>query len=243
MKGMESMKVRGIAHRGYPVKYYENTLPSFQAACDLSFTHLELDVHLSKDGVPMVMHDATLRRMTGAPGQFKDYKAAELRELRIGGTEVIPTLEESLRLLKNKLVVSIEMKQTGDLYPGLEEAVVDVVRKTGMIDQVYVISFDHFSVARLRELDKDIDVGLVFSGSMPYVFPFMKEIRGKYLAVKLPFLTEKYARMIADHDLELIAWPVDTEEEMLLIKDKYPQALICTNELERWSAFVQQHMS
>src|SRR5690348_3734502 len=97
------MKVRGIAHRGYPVKYIENTLPSFQAACDLGFTQLELDVHLSKDGVPIVMHDKSIDRLTDGKGYIKDYTAEELRGFRIGGTEIIPTLEEALLLLKDRL--------------------------------------------------------------------------------------------------------------------------------------------
>lgn len=55
--------IKGMAHRGYPSKYPENTLISFQAACDLNFTHLELDVQLSKDGVPVVIHDTSVDRM------------------------------------------------------------------------------------------------------------------------------------------------------------------------------------
>lgn len=60
--------IKGMAHRGYPSKYPENTLISFQAACDLNFTHLELDVQLSKDGVPVVIHDPSVDRMTDNGG-------------------------------------------------------------------------------------------------------------------------------------------------------------------------------
>ncbi|MDR6552013.1 glycerophosphodiester phosphodiesterase family protein [Paenibacillus qinlingensis] len=233
------MTIKGIAHRGYPVKYIENTLPSFQAACELGFSQLELDVHLSKDGVPIVMHDKTLDRLSDGKGYIKDYTAEELRQFRISGTEVIPTLEEALLLVKDRLIVSIELKQEGELYTGLEEAVLEVVRRTGMIEQVYVISFDHFSVARMRELDADIPLGLVFHGSMPYVFPFMKEIKGQYLAVKLSFLTERYARMIEEAGIQLVVWPVDRLDEMEMVAKKYPSAIICTNELERWKSFVE----
>jgi glycerophosphoryl diester phosphodiesterase len=233
------MAVRGIAHRGYSGSFPENTIAAFQAACELEFTHLELDVHLSKDGVPIVLHDKTLDRMTDGKGLVKDYTAEELGQFRIGGTEVIPTLEEVLLLLKDRLIVSIEMKQEGELYPGLEQAVSDVVRKVGMLKQVYVISFDHFSIARLRELDKDIPLGLVFHGSMPYVFPFMKEIDATYLCVRLSFLTESYARMIEERGIQLVAWPVDREEDMELVLSKYPSALICTNYLERWKTLIE----
>ncbi|WP_141431007.1 glycerophosphodiester phosphodiesterase family protein [Bacillus sp. 03113] len=58
------MRVKAIVHRDYPVKYPENTLSSFQAAKELGFGIVELDVHLSKDGIPVNMHDRTIDRMT-----------------------------------------------------------------------------------------------------------------------------------------------------------------------------------
>jgi glycerophosphoryl diester phosphodiesterase len=234
------MKVRGIAHRGDPIRYPENTLSAFQAACDLSFTHLELDVHLSKDGVPVVIHDRTINRMCNGTGLIKDYTVHELKQFRIGETETIPTLEEALRLLKGKLIVSIELKQEGNLYEGLEQAVIDVVRKLDMMDEVYVISFDHFSLATLRSLCTEIPIGLVIHGSMPYVFPFMREIRATYLAVRMSFLTDAYAQMIEEEGIQLIAWPIDTPEEMKLVTDRYPTSLICTNYLERWKSHLKE---
>jgi glycerophosphoryl diester phosphodiesterase len=235
------MKIRGIAHRGYPVKFPENTLSSFQAACELSFTHLELDVHLSKDGVPVIMHDYSIDRLTDGKGEIRNYTALELKSFMVKGTETIPTLEEALKLLKGRLTVSIELKQAGELYPGLEEAVLDVVRRLDMQSQVYIISFDHFSIARVRELNADIQLGLVTSGSMPYVFPFMKEIRATWLAVPLRHMTPRYADMFREEGIEILPWPIDSLKDMELVAKQYPDALITTNELERWADFYRSH--
>lgn len=90
------MKVKALAHRGYSAKYPENTLSSFRAAYDLGFTHLELDVHLSKDGVPVLMHDLRIDRTTNGKGFVKDYTYEELKQFRVGDRETIPTLEEAL---------------------------------------------------------------------------------------------------------------------------------------------------
>jgi glycerophosphoryl diester phosphodiesterase len=109
--------------------------------------------------------------------------------------ETIPTLEEAMRLLKGKISVLVELKQQGDTYPGLEEAVLDVLRSTGTLEQSRIISFDHFSIAKVRKLDPDVELGLIASGSMPYVFPFMKEIRCTFLGVQLRFMTEKSVRI------------------------------------------------
>lgn len=67
------MKIRGVAQRGYPVQFPENTLSSFQAAIDLNFSHMELEVHLTKDGIPVIMHDYSLDRMTNGYGEIIDH--------------------------------------------------------------------------------------------------------------------------------------------------------------------------
>jgi glycerophosphoryl diester phosphodiesterase len=235
------MKIRGVAHRGYPVKYPENTLTSFQAACDLSFTHLELDVHLSKDGIPVIMHDYAIDRMTDGKGFIRDYTVNELKQYRIGESETIPTLEETLDLLKGKISVLIELKQAGELYPGLEEKVLEIVRRKDMLDQSRIISFDHFSIERTRQLDPDIELGMICSGNMPYVFPYMKEIRCNFLGVQFKFMTPKYAEMMMENDVVSGPWPIETLEDMAIIADKYPTALITTNHLERWADFYKSH--
>ncbi|WP_311764831.1 glycerophosphodiester phosphodiesterase [Paenibacillus agricola] len=235
------MKIRGIAHRGYPVKYPENTLSSFQAAVDLSFTHLELDVHLSKDGIPVLMHDYAIERMSDGKGNIRDYTLDELKRFSIKGIETIPTLEEALILLKGKISILVELKQCGDLYPGLEEKVLEIIHKTDTLDQSRIIGFDHFSIAKTRHLNKDIKLGLCCSGSMPYVFPFMEEINCDFLGVQLRFMTPQYAVMMQERGIISGPWPVDTLADMELIAAKYPTDLITTNELERWAEFYRNH--
>lgn len=106
------MEVRGLAHRGYPLKYPENTMLGFQKALSLA-SHLELDVQLTKDGVPVVIHDATVNRTTNGTGPINDFTLEEIRKLDAGSGEVIPTLEEALRFAKDRMIVDIELKQMG----------------------------------------------------------------------------------------------------------------------------------
>ncbi|NHN29970.1 glycerophosphodiester phosphodiesterase [Paenibacillus agricola] len=235
------MKIKGIAHRGYPVKYPENTLSSFQAALDLSYTYVELDVQLSKDGIPVVIHDYTVDRMSDNKGMVRDYTLDELKRLRIKEIETIPTLEETLRLLKGHINIMVELKQAGDLYPGLEEKVLEVIRRTDTFEQCIIISFDHFSIVRTRQLSQDIRLGLTSSCSMPYVFPFMEEYRCELLGVPIRMMTAEYTEMIMERGIIVGPWPVDTITDMEWIAAKYPTALITTNELERWADFYRSH--
>jgi glycerophosphoryl diester phosphodiesterase len=236
-----NMKIRGIAHRGDPRRAPENTLSAFQAACSASYSHLELDVQLSKDGVPVVFHDYTINRLCDGTGYLRDYTVNELKQFRVKETETIPTLEETLSMFKGKINFMIELKQMGDLYPTLEEAVLDVVHQTNTYVQSCLLSFDHFSLIKLRELDPDIELQVLTSHNMPYIFPFLKEIRCNYLNVPYKFLTPKYAEMIHAHGATMNLTIVDTIEDMKTIADKYPSALITTNELDRWAEVYRSH--
>ncbi|MFD1609379.1 glycerophosphodiester phosphodiesterase [Oceanobacillus luteolus] len=100
------MKIRGVAERGYPLRFPENTLSSFQAAINLNFTHTKLEVHLTKDGIPVVFRDATIDRMTSGSGEIRHYTYPELLQFTINHDERIPTLEEVLYHNKGKIKTS-----------------------------------------------------------------------------------------------------------------------------------------
>jgi glycerophosphoryl diester phosphodiesterase len=232
------MVIPGLAHRGYPKKYPENTLPSFQAALDLNYSHLELDVQLSKDGVPVIIHDTTVNRTTNGKGRVVDFTFEELRRLRSGESETIPTLEEVLKLAKGRAKVDIELKQSGWLYPGLEEKVLETVSACGVQDDVFVSSFDHYSIMRMRELSDDIELGLVIYGATPAVIPLAQQIRARYVSVKYIYLNDEFVDLCGRNGIQLIAWTIDDEQEMRSLRRRYPHIWVCTNEIEKWRQCV-----
>ena len=233
-------RIRGIAHRGDPARYPENTLSSFQSALDAAFTHMELDVHLSKDGVPVVMHDHTLQRMSDGKGPIRNFTLEQLKRLKVGGTESIPTLEEALRLARGRITVLVELKQAGSLYEGLEEKVLEVVTGLDIIDQVIITSFDHYALAKMRQLNRDVPIGLLMSGSSPAVFPFMKEIGSRYMSIPHAYLTEPCVNDCRENGVQLITRPVDSEDTMNKMLQS-PSVLASTNQLERWQQFYLEH--
>ncbi|MEF2244181.1 glycerophosphodiester phosphodiesterase [Paenibacillus sp. IITD108] len=233
------MTIRGVAHRGYPAKFPENTLSSFRAACELAFTHLELDVQLTKDGVPVVFHDTSVERMTDGTGRIKDLTLKEIKELSVKGIERIPTLEEALDLLKDRLIVDIELKQAGDLYPGLEKTVLDTLKKKDMIEQSFLASFDHYSLAKARELNDKIGLGIINHGSSPALFPLAKELNCEYMSIRYEFITDEIIAKCEAENIIMIPYTIDDEKDMQLVV-KNPSLLICTNELERWIKVYKQ---
>lgn len=228
------MTIRGIAHRGYPVSYPENTLSSFQAAIALGFSHMELDVHMSKDGIPVVMHDDTVDRMTNGSGKIREYTLDELKQFTIAPNEKIPTLEEVLKLAKDKIIVSIELKKP-KLYKGIEKKVFEIIRKLDMQEQVYIISFDHNSLHRLRTITTDIQVGPLVNKVRHSHFRLLKNLNAGYFAVNIKAINNKHIRKCEEMGVQLVVWTVNTIEQMKAIK-RHPEVLVTTDELERYKS-------
>jgi glycerophosphoryl diester phosphodiesterase len=236
------MTIRGIAHRGFPTRYPENTISSFQAALDASFTHMELDVHLSKDGVPVVMHDATIDRMCNGEGRVQSYTVQELKQFKVGGSETIPTLEEVFRLVKGRITILVELKQKDNQYDGLERKVIETAASLDMVDQLVITSFNRGALAKIRELSPVVKIGVLANDASVDVFPFMKEIGATYMSIPVGSLTEEYERISRENGVQLVVRPIDTEEAMNKML-QFPSVIASTNTLEQWRVFYEANRS
>ncbi|WP_418037904.1 glycerophosphodiester phosphodiesterase [Paenibacillus xylanilyticus] len=225
------MIIQAVAHRGYPKKYPENTLSSFLKAVELGFTHLELDVHLSQDGIPVVIHDHTVDRMTNGTGRVADYTVSELQSFHIKQDEHIPTLEEVLRALKGKIGLNIELKQMGTCYPQLEEKVLELIKEFSMLDQVVITSFDFDALERIRQLSSEVRIGLITFGCSKAILDWSVEMGATFLSMHYAFVTEHYIHRCQELGIQLMAWTINETSVMKKFQD-YPSVWVCTDELE-----------
>ncbi len=136
-----------ISHRGGTFLWPENSLMAFRGSVGLGAGWVECDVHLSSDGVPVVMHDATLDRMTDVRGPVTARTAPELDAVRVRGAagEGVPRFEALVALLAPTGVrVQVEIKDdaAGDAYPGALDAVLAVLDAAGMRGRAGVIAFE-----------------------------------------------------------------------------------------------------
>jgi glycerophosphoryl diester phosphodiesterase len=125
-----------IAHRGASADEPENTLAAFRRALALGVDAIELDVQVSRDGVPVVFHDDTLRRLTGRSGRISQRTGRELARLAVLGAEPIPRLVDVLRLTRGHAVVQIELKAGAVVAP-----VVRAIKAARALDDVVLASF------------------------------------------------------------------------------------------------------
>jgi len=135
-----------IAHRGASAEAPENTLAAFARALAAGADGVELDVQVTADGVPVVSHDASLRRLTGRPGAIARLTRDQLRAVRIRG-EPLPALAEVLALLAGRAVVQIEIKHGVPVPP-----VVRAVQRARAAGAVIFASFDAAVVDEVRRL-------------------------------------------------------------------------------------------
>jgi glycerophosphoryl diester phosphodiesterase len=159
-----------LGHRGAMARAApENTLGAFRAAMDDGADGVELDVQLTGDAVPIVLHDDTLDRTTTLQGEPLRHAADELDEADAGtwfgswGREKVPRLAEVFEALPEGSVINVELKGPTPLSLGLERRVLDVIRAHPRI-RVIVSSFHPAQLLAVRTLAPEIPIGLLMSG-------------------------------------------------------------------------------
>lgn len=159
-----------FAHRGFSGYYPENTMLAFQKTAEESLADgIELDIQMTKDGELVIMHDETLDRTTNGSGYLKDYTLEKLKTLSVGVNvkgffprQTIPTLREYFTWLKTtKLITNIELKTSVFEYKGIEEKLIAMVHESGLEEQIWYSSFNHYTIAKVKELMPKAKCGLL----------------------------------------------------------------------------------
>lgn len=157
-----------IGHRGASGTAPENTLVSFQRAKELGAEGVEFDVHRTRDGHLVVIHDPDLARTTDGQGLIRSLTLEEIRAVDAGAWkdeafrgERVPTLAELVEAYPDLLF--LELKAGSTHYPGIEADVVRVLRETGALARTQVSSFDHKALLLLHQLEPTLATAMLHS--------------------------------------------------------------------------------
>lgn len=206
-----------LGHRGASHSAPQNTLAAFRKAVEAGADGVELDVHLSRDGVPVVIHDAKVDATTDGTGFVHELALSELKSLDAGASfapqfagEAIPTLEEVLAEVGGQLLVNIELKAGPS--KALVAAVVEVIKRVEMESRVWFSSFKPYLLYQARSLIPDIPCGLLYGplnvGTL-LLTPFTPyEALHPYTAL----VTERSVRRAHWRGLKVFAWTLDDQE-------------------------------
>jgi len=156
-----------IAHRGASGHRPENTRPAFALAIEQRADMIETDLHVTKDGVIVLSHDAELAHLS-AGGEVADRTWAELRALDAGGGEPVPRLDETLDAFGARIPWNLEFKKpTHGYYERVEAEALAAVEARGLLDQTLFSSFYDPILGRLRALSPGARIALLLSRCHP----------------------------------------------------------------------------
>jgi len=212
-----------VAHRGWSWRAPENTLAAYKLAIDAGADMAECDVMLSKDGVPVLMHDDTLKRTTGVDKPVSALTTAELVELDAGAWkdkrfagEKVPTLRQALALTQGKLRFIIEIKERDAALPVLK-----VIRESGVApDDLIVFSFSREAVATIAKAEPLLPTSWLLD-EVPTDEAALREVfrqalRARTSAIGLSYkkATAQVVRMAHERGFAVFTWTVNRESDM-----------------------------
>jgi glycerophosphoryl diester phosphodiesterase len=153
-----------IAHRGASAVAPENTMAAFREAIAAGADGIEFDVRLTRDSVPVIIHDSTLRRTTGLSHRIADLTLSELENLNVG----VPSLEELLTLFEsNDLLLNLEMKSdSASEHTALAEACCRLINEHSLKERVIVSCFDLAVIKVVKGIDSEIKTAALFEPSL-----------------------------------------------------------------------------
>lgn len=222
------------AHRGASQYAPENTMEAFQLAISQGSDGIETDVHLTKDGQLVIMHDERIDRTTDGKGFIKDYTYKTLQTFNANYQHAdypfchIPLLAELLALVKkNGIYLNIELKTDVIQYPGIENKVLALVKEYDLLPQVIFSSFNHYSLMKLRELDQSVKIGLLYMEGLYKPWHYAKSLDADALHPYYPCCElDDYIQNAHAHHLSVHPWTVNDKDIILKLKAADVDAII-----------------
>lgn len=222
-----------FAHRGFSGYYPENTMLAFKKAIEIGVDGIELDVQLTKDNTVVIIHDETIDRTTNGDGLVKSYTYDELKKFDASfnfnnfGFNRIPTLEEYFLLVKDlDIITNIELKTSVYQYLGIEDSVLELIKKYNLEDKVIISSFNHFSILRMKKLAPQIKCGFLSEDWIidagKYTFSHQIECYHPRFNNLIPEVIEELKKF----NIEINTWTVNDERDMLYLKEKGIDSII-----------------
>ena len=196
-----------IGHRGARAYAPENTLTSFKKALEIGVDAVELDVRRTKDNQLVVIHDADIKRTTDGEGLVSELTLKEIKNFSAEEGEKIPTLLEVLDFLDGKVKVFIELKESG-----LEEQVLSLVHKKKLEKNVVIVSFLEDTLSKVRELDENIETGLIYATHKNPIKAAL-DLKSNYLLALYRFTHTANVEKAHENGLKVIVWTINSQSE------------------------------
>lgn len=215
------MSVDIFAHRGASRHAPENTFPAFKLAYEHGADGIETDVHLTKDNIPVLIHDETVKRTTVHSGYIKDLTMAQLKEMDAGswfskkytGTPII-SLEEFLKWIEpTHLSLNIELKNNKIEYDHLEHIVYEMLDHFQMVERTTLSTFNKHSIKRMDMLD--IEIAYLSSRWKWNLIRYGKQLGADAVHIKHTLLSTRLIKQSREENMRVRVYTVNKMRQIL----------------------------
>jgi glycerophosphoryl diester phosphodiesterase len=240
------VRVHNIAHRGASAYEPENTLRAFERAIAMGATMLELDVHLSRDGHLIVIHDADISRTTNGAGRVTEMTLNHIKQFDAGQSERVPTLPEVIELARDRVQLYIELKD-----PRTPSPLIRVLRQLCFAQQVIAASFDPASLRQVKQLSPEMRTSILIgpcskdemtrqaiSLDIDYIHPAWEKLS----PTPHILLTSDLLSAIRHRGLGIITWHEERPEELRALLELGVDG-ICTNMPDVLAGIIRESSS
>ncbi len=223
-------KVKIISHRGANRYAPQNTIPAFERAVELGADGFETDIHLTKDGIPVICHNYTINETSNGMGTVASYTLEELRKLDFGsyydpkfkGT-LIPTLDEFLEVVKQGdiEIMNIEIKGPKDKKTDIVPVMIEYVKKHNLLDRLLVSGFDTYLLKAVKDYAPDVRTAYLYGfphcdnyGAMLFPMAHAKYIGVYALHPMSCFVNKAYVKAAHLMGIKVNVWTVNPEDRI-----------------------------
>jgi glycerophosphoryl diester phosphodiesterase len=203
-----------IAHRGARAYEPENTLRSFNKAIEYGVDAIELDVRKTKDNEIVVIHSDDVNKTTNGTGKVNELTLEQIKKLVTEKDEPVPTLEEVLDSIGKKVKILIEIKEKG-----IEEKTISLIQKKKLFDKVIIISFHEEVLKKVREINDQVETGLVYVRHKNPIKTAL-DLKAQYLLSLYSFTYSKNIEKAHENGLKIIVWTINNKEEVVEYRNK-----------------------
>lgn len=228
--------MRVIAHRGAGVHAPENTATALRHALSLGVDGVELDIWPTRDRGFVLFHDADLGRLTGRSGWTAYLSQAEIQELETGSRfgsefsgERVLSLPQALELVQGRMEVVLELKRTRhdpEAFSWIEERLAGMLKEAGALASTLVVSFDHRTLLRMREVAPEVRVGMLYAGEWLTLWKEVELLAPEALLPHWAQTTPKLIREAVERGLSVYPWVVNHLDLVARLRDEGADGII-----------------
>ncbi len=202
-----------VGHRGAPEYAPENTTASIEKAIRLGADMIEVDVRLSKDKIPVLMHDPTLDRTAKRKGYVEDKTLKQLKKITVDG-EPIPSLEGVIKIIKNKGRLNIHIKEIRAV-----DSILALIKKYDIQKDVLLSSFSVQTLKKIKKTSPELNIALIFSSPKLRYIGAAKKLKLHSLHPNYNILTKRMVLRAHKNNIKINTWTIRTRRSAL--KSKY----------------------